>query len=119
MSSGVRVVSKLEQSAIAQDKVIEPMVNDGERILNYFCTNCYKDLSMYANNYGNAQVLSDTASYLCQECAIKLANNPIPHDTGDYILLQEFGHGAMGIVYKAWQRSTHRIVALKKIAKKT
>jgi serine/threonine protein kinase/tetratricopeptide (TPR) repeat protein len=38
-----------------------------------------------------------------------------PGMLGDYELVGEIGHGGMGVVYRAWQKSPQRLVALKMI----
>lgn len=79
----------------------------------FACCGCGRDLALHAAADGRAAEFPD-ALYLCRSCATKqqlpaLAGRRL----GDFTLLQPYGRGGMGVVYKAVHEPTRRISAVK------
>ncbi|MBL8819346.1 MAG: serine/threonine protein kinase [Planctomyces sp.] len=79
--------------------------------------------------FATAMIASDAAFFEQSDALIRITRNPghstVPSDSvfgsaigtriGDYELRQELGRGGMGVVYRAWQNTLQRTVALKMI----
>ncbi len=79
------------------------------------CWICEQDLTREASSDGRADELPD-AIYLCEGCADAI-EQPLPESVtfDGYTVLDELGRGGMGIVYKAVERATRRVCAIKRI----
>lgn len=87
----------------------------------YVCIECGKDVTFKANSDGRAKELAEVCSYLCEKCVDKhkeTLTSGGPKKVKHYLVLKELGRGGMGVVYKVWDESTYRVLALKMILQK-
>jgi WD40 repeat protein/serine/threonine protein kinase len=100
----------------------------GERTTEYLCytTGCHNrrpDLgteqrALMARVLGMAVTAEDAAQWATRSQAEEPAPIPMPASSrllGEYELITELGRGGMGVVYRAWQPSLHRQVAIKRL----